>query len=415
MSMATKIDTRHEEKRQNLYSTIDRFWHDLNGEPYALYDVYAMTYQEIKALKEITEKIVSVYDKTAELLRIMPDESLIQLGIPELSLPYLRRKALPTKSIIRRLDLVKTKDGWKHFEINADTPTFIKECYHVNAIVAKHFGFHDANGGTQKQLSEAIRSAIFQSHTGDFFPKVVFTAHDTHEEDWNTSHYLGELSKIPHEIIALDKLRILKNVGLFTPNGEKIDVLYRQTYPIEFLVEDQSEQGTFVGVELMKLVNQGKLAVINPLSAFLLQSKAVQALIWGLHEVSHDFFSVEEHDTIQKHFIPTYLDNEVFLERRKKYVTKPVFGREGDTVVIFDEIGNVSNQTPNKTYDNQLKVYQEYVELPKSEVMTPYGKYESYLLFGSFIIGNEASAIGIRAGRKITGNEAWFLPIGIMR
>lgn len=405
----------HEENRQKLYSEIENFWHDLNGIPYALYDVYPMTSEKIREVKWVTERIAAVYDKTAEILRRLPDESLLDLGIPKRCLPFLREKALLEEAVIRRIDLVMTQDGWKHYEMNADTPTFIKECHHVNGIVARHFGFHDANGGCEDQLVEAIRNAIILSHKGKHFPKVVFTAHSDHVEDWYTSCYLGELSGLPHENVCLKDLRIVKDVGLFTPGGEKIDVLYRQTYPVEFMVEDVSEQGTLVGVELMRLIQQRKLAVLNPLSAFILQSKGVQAVIWNLHQENHPYFTVDEHNIIENHFIPTYFEKDIFLEKGVKFVEKPVFGREGDTVVIYDENGAALNENPLKTYDVNLKIYQEYTELPVADIMTPNGVQKFHLLFGSFIIGKEAGAIGIRAGEAITGNESCFLPVGIVK
>jgi glutathionylspermidine synthase len=418
-----QINSEHEEKRQALYSKVKgEFWHDLKSteeentkEPYALMDVYAMTVEQVKEVKEVTEKISGVYDKTAQLLRQLPDDSLAELGFPKLSIPFLREKVLPVEGVIRRIDLVQTKDGgWKHYEINADTPTFIMECHRVNGVVAKHFGYYDANGGCEKQLSEAIQKYISFSCKESHAPKIVFTGVKEDAEDWGTISYLAEISGLPCELIPLEELRFAKGLGLLTPGGEKIDVLYRQTYPIEYLIEDRSEKGTLVGVELMKLVQEGKLSVINPLSSFLLQSKAVQAVIWGLYEENHIFFTEDEHNTIEKHFIPTYLSSDVFIQKGQKFVQKPVFGREGDTIVVYDENGNALNANPMKSYNNHLKIYQEYIELPKKEIMTPYGKTSAHILFGSFVIGDEAGAIGIRVGEAITGNESCFLPVGII-
>ena len=398
-----QIIPEFEKKRQDFYEKVDGFsWHTLkNGtEPYALMDIHPMKAEEVAEIKEVTEKVAFIYDKTAELLRQLPDENLAELGYPTESIPYLREKVLPVEGVIRRLDLVKTKEGWKNFEINADTPTFIVECFRANGVAAKHFGLHDANGGMEERLAEWVTQTVLLSYKGQGMPKVVFTGEMTDAEDWGTPSYLSSLCKVPSEMVSLKDLRIVKGIGLFTSNGEKIDVLYRQTYPIEYLVEDRSDNGTLIGVELMKLVQQGKLAVINPLSAFLLQSKAVQAVIWALHGEGNVFFSEEEHEVIQNHFIPTYFSPKTFIEKGKKYVQKPVFGREGDTIIVFDEKGKALNANPLKNYDNHLKIYQEYCELPTKEVMTPYGKTKAHILFGSFVIGNEAGAVGIRAGKS---------------
>ena len=409
------MDANHENKRQTFYQSIPSFWHDLFGEPYALYDLKEMTKSEVEEIKTATKRIASIYDKTAELLRKLDDETLHRLGIPEAAVPFVRGKALPVEGVIRRVDLVRTKDGWKHYEINADTPTFIYELHHVNGKAAEHFGYCDVNEGCEELLAKTIRKAILFSHQTKTAPKVVFTAHDDHEEDWNTLLYLSKLSRIPNEMVPLRELVVREGEGVYTANGEKIDVLYRQTYPIEHLVCDKSEDGTDIGIALLNLVKEGKLALINPLSAFLLQSKAVQALIWGLHEAGHFYFTEEEHNWINQYFIPTYLEKDVFLKRNVSFVEKPSFGREGDTITIYDGAGRTRTKNALKTYDDSLKVYQEYVELPKEKVMTPYGMTEAHFLIGSFVIGKEAGAIGIRVGEKITGNESCFLPIGIKK
>ena len=52
----------------------------------------------------------------------------------------------------------------------------------------------------------------------------------------------------------------LQKILLVDRDGVQIDVLYRQTYPIEDLIEDQDpETGDLVGVELLQLVKAGKL------------------------------------------------------------------------------------------------------------------------------------------------------------
>ena len=93
--------------------------------------------------------------------------------------------------------------------------------------------------------------------------------------------YLSQLCHVENKVVPMSELRITKD-ALVDKDGAKIDVLYRQTYPIEDLIEDQDpETGDLVGVELLQLVKAGKLFIINPLSAFLLQPKSIQCLIWG--------------------------------------------------------------------------------------------------------------------------------------
>ncbi|MFC0272707.1 glutathionylspermidine synthase family protein [Metabacillus herbersteinensis] len=406
----------HRKKREEVYSELTDFWHDLNGSEYALYDFVLMTEQEISEIKEATNRIGQIFFKTAKLLRNSEDPTLLQLDIPKEILPFIRHQSLPVEAVIARIDLVKTENGLKILELNADTPTFEKEVFHVNAKMCREFSLTDPNQGLEIELGKAIKKAIGeacfrtkQAHE----PYVVFTSHGDHIEDKYTTTYLMELSDLQARYCPLEKLRIVKNVGLFDDSGRKIDVLYRQTYPLEQLILDRDEASQDkVGIQLLELVIAGKLVILNPISSFLLQSKAILAVIWGLLEMNSPYFSEEEKEWIQLYFLPTYLEEDHFLKSEIKYVKKPSFGREGDTVEIYEGMEKIAEDT-SKTYASSLPIYQQYVELPSHPIQTTNGKKMAKLLIGSFLINGKASGIGIRAGNQITDNGAYFLPLGI--
>jgi glutathionylspermidine synthase len=154
--------------------------------------------------------------------------------------------------------------------------------------------------------------------------------------------------------------------------------------------------------------------MINPISAFLLQSKAVQAVIWGMMELDHPYFSNEEKQWIAHYFLPTYLEEDPFLKSGLKYVKKPSFGREGDTVSIFQGTKKL-HEDRNKTYAKSLPVYQKFIDLPTQKIKTINGIKDGKILIGSFLINGEACGIGLRAGQQITDNNAYFLPVGLKR
>ena len=210
-------------------------------------------------------------------------------------------------------------------------------------------------------------------------------------------------------------MQIVKSEGLYDEDGHRIDVLYRQTFPIENLLLDYDSFGQPIGQWLLELVELGKLAIINPPSAFLLQNKSVQAVIWGLHVERDVFFTQEEHEWIEEHFLPTYLEPDPFLEGGCSYVQKPVFGREGDTVQIYDGTGQLQLEDTYKTYQEYLPIYQKYIELPKVQYSSKKGVCQGHLIFGSFLIAGQAGAIGCRVGDPITNNLSYFLPIGLRR
>ncbi|GLX69208.1 glutathionylspermidine synthase family protein [Paenibacillus glycanilyticus] len=411
----------HSKERAAFYSGIEGYWADLYGEEYSLYDLYDMTGEEVHKIRESTNRIGHIFYKTAQLLRTVDDETLLMLGFPRETLAYIRIRSLSVESVIARLDLIGTGETYKCMEINSDTPTFIKELHLVNGLICEAFDRHNPNGGYEKQLALAVEKAVIESleylGLGES-PEpahIVFTAHGDNIEDANTAAYLRSLLPFPSRFVPLDQLQIIRHEGLFDEEGNSIHVLYRQTFPVENLIEDEDEAGNPIGLWLLELIEQKKLAFVNPPSAFLLQSKAVQAIIWGLHEEASPYYTEEEHRWIEEHFLPTYLEPDRFLESRTKYVRKPAFGREGDTVAIFEGDGTVAAEDSHNSYGHFLPVYQKYAELPKAEFRTEKGERQGSYMFGSFLVGGKAGAIGIRIGNPITDNLSYFLPIGITK
>jgi len=400
-------------KRRRFYAQFPTFWSDLYEGEYSLYHVYPISEQTYKQLQEATEQMGIVFFKTARLLRSLTDEQLLEFGFPPASLPFLRLKNLYPETIIGRFDFVLTDNGFKLLEFNSDTPTFIVECFHMNGQVCKELDYLDPNSGGERLLSSGITRAVLEAAKGKRDSNVVFTAHSDHIEDWNTVQYLSKLCQVHNRTVPLSALR-MKDGILVDEEDYPIDVLYRQTYPLEHLVNDRDPiTGDLVGIELLHLVKSEKLSLLNPVSAFLLQPKSIQCLIWGLAEQGA-YFTTEEQAWIKEYMLPTYFEADEFFGK-STYVQKPTFGREGDTVTIWDQHANVTAQNTFQTYREEVSVFQQYAALPTVSLETEKGSEELSLVFGSFLIAGKASSIGIRAGGKITGNESYFLPVGIQK
>lgn len=405
----------YNEKRTHFYSMNENFWHDLYGEEYALYDVKLEDRSVFEHIRQASARIGHIFFKVCQLLREVPETTLIEMGFPAETVPFLRLKTIPAESAISRLDLIRTPLSYKCIEINSDTPTFIKELFHINGKVCEEFGVEDPNGGLERDLGDAVNKSILVSarKMKVKHPYVVFTAHEDNEEDRETVMYLSELSRQPSRFVPLHKLRIEKDVALYDEAGRKIDILYRQTFPIENLIVDVDSQGNRIGLWLLDLVKAGKLAVINPPSAFLLQNKAVQAVIWGMHLQKNPFFLEKEHEWIEEYFLPTFLEPDYFLDEKMTFVKKPAFGREGDTVEIYSGTGRIVEADSQTSYRSYVAIYQQYIDLPTWTFNSGKGVQEGRLLIGSFLLDGKPAAVGFRVGATITNNRSYYLPAGI--
>ncbi|WP_114572119.1 glutathionylspermidine synthase family protein [Exiguobacterium flavidum] len=394
-------------RREALYGDIEGFWDILEGEEYALTEVMEVSEETVRRIREATGRVQRIFEKTAPVLRDMDDAALRELGYPEETLPFLRLETMRPLTVIGRYDFIVTPDRIALMEWNADTPTFIKELFVVNDRIAAKRGFLGVNTGEEELLAASVNKAIAACrHRVPHEARVVFTSHGDHIEDRLTTEYLRSFTQASY--CPLDQLELRAGDGLYDAEGQRIDILYRQTFPVEVMLLDRGEAGENIGAGLLELVETGLLEIINPPSAFLMQAKSVQALIWMLHETRHPYFDEEEHEWIGRYFLPTYLDEEEIRRLGRPYVRKPVFGREGDTVTIHEADGTLRLAEHQQSFRDQAAVYQSYVELP----VTPIKEGLAYM-FGSFSLGGKPSAIGVRAGERITGNRSYFLPIGI--
>jgi len=411
-------------ERESFFEPLRKsYWDVMYGEEYSLLDAYTMSEGEIAKARKAAQAIYDISSKAIGYLRMASDEELLNdLGIPEGSLSVIRMRPLSVDSVISRVDLVAVDHTYKAFEINSDTPTFIKECFEINGLIAEYFGKKDPNAGLVEKLGEAVRNAVSEAAlkmgVHPMKANIVFTSHSEEEsnEDFHTLQLLKKVANIPHATYSTLKELSIDEDGLYDKDGNKIDVLYRQTYPIEYLVYDEGDSGRKVGEEMLDLVAKGNLSIVNPPSAFLMQSKAVQAFIWEAVERNLGLFTSEESELVKEHFLPTYWDNDAFTSfdsaHYGKFVKKPVFGREGDTIDIFDPKDGLIHAEKERNYAESLPIFQKFAALPKGKIQTIKGELDAHLLVGVFVIAGKASAIGIRAASsQITNNLSYHLSV----
>ena len=406
----------YEDMREQLYGPLRPVfsWDWMDGLEYGLAGIHYITQEFRQEIAFATEALGTIYAKTVFAVQSADEALLMELGIPKEVLPTIRVLVEPEMvTVIGRFDFVQTTAGLKMIEFNADTPTSIVEAFFANAKACNYFKAIDPNEGTEEHIREAFgRIVKTYKDQGYATNSIVFSALDWHDEDRDTVKYLLDQSGLIAQFVGLKDLRVSNDrlCALIEDQLIPIDVWYR-LHALEKLAEDSDETDEYpTGAHVLDLVARGKLAIINPPSAFVAQTKALQSLIWNLHEKG-EFYTQQEHQIIGKYMLPTYMENQ-FLNK-VPYVTKPIFGREGGAVSLFEANGRVVEQDKDQFYWDQLMVYQKRVEMEEVESNTMSGPYRGRLLWGSFLIGGKASAISTRIGERITGNLSYFLPTGI--
>ncbi len=402
-------------QREALYGPLRHVfsWDCMYGSEYALADIHYISEQFHQELLYAAQKLGEIYGKISFFLQNSPDELYRMLGLPPETFQAVRVPVFShLATSIGRFDFAQTPQGLKMLEFNADTPTSIVEVFYVNQKVCDFYQVPNPNQGCEQHLDKAFQQIIERyRELGYPTQSIVFSALDWHDEDRDTTRYLLRQSGLPARFVALQDLRVYEDRLCYFDNGNyvPIDVWYR-LHALEKLAEEKAEDGYPTGAHVLDLVARKRLALINPPSAFIAQSKALQALIWNLHE-ERQFFSAAEHEIIEAYMLPTYLENR--FAGKECYVSKPFFGREGGAIRLCTSEGNIIAQDQGEDYWEQPVVYQRMAELESIAIQTIRGNYAGRALWGAFLIGGQASGIGLRLGDLITGNLSYFLPVAL--
>ncbi|BCD02777.1 glutathionylspermidine synthase (plasmid) [Bacillus cereus] len=360
--------------------------------------------EEYNNIIEATELVKIIFQKVYKYL-LESHEGFLQLKLPTELWEVTRTNYDVLFSYFTRFDFIVANNEIKLIEINADTPTGYLEPSVANQVLCDHHQVINPNCIEEKL--EKTWHKIISDYELDPQDVIHFTSYDWHEEDYQTVKFIQQYCPQPSDYVGIQSI-IVADDGLYTPDGVKIKYLYR-LYPLEYLLEDKDYSGKSIGLMFLDHIAQGRVKIINPPSAFLIQNKGVLALIWQLHE-QNKWFTEQENKIIEKYFLPSYFSKDKFEENDIDYVKKATFGREGGGVSIINDGKEVAaDKTPY--YEQQHKIYQKYIEMPDCTIDTWDGDYTGKLLIGSHLIGGEPAGLFLRVGEKITGNLSMFIGV----
>ncbi len=374
-------------------------WYDTDE--YACFDVLPVSSENIQAIRQAAEDVWRVLVAAGEFMKTFDDETLLAYGYPIETLDLIRTSSQPP--FIARCDFAVTKTGIYLLECNAEVATFVVETFKMNDLVAQHFGRAgvntDAESILRRELNHYIEVAAHSIGKRPEDCRIVFSALSQAIEDIGTVEYLRSLCDYDAHFCAIEFLSMDED-GIYDQTGEPVDLIYR-VYPTEWMIEDADPvSGIGLWDYLEPLVFDRKVALINPISSFVLQNKAVLALIteaWG-NQIDHPLSAI-----VQQHFLPTAMTPDSISV---PYVGKPTFGREGQEVEIVKEAGAVLYNA-SAEYAVFPKIYQKYVDLPTVELE---GELAT-LQLSCFLMNGVAAGISARVGDAVIGNLSKFLPV----
>lgn len=382
---------------------------------------YCMSEQEYGNLQNTAREIYRIMSNLAQQIIDNGDQSVVDIlnMTPEIT-PFILDDRSEYVSNIARLDFVKEAGSglFKLTEINADTPCAMPEAYYANQIAESYFA-------PDKKAEDIYGSDLakpFLEHIAKRFAaaqevNIVCAANKQYLEDWANAAYVRRI--VSNAVLPLEKSCFvymadlqdlqIKEDGVYITNAAgkeiKADILYR-LHPIELLAEDVSEDGYPVGKKLMDLANMEKVILVNPVKALLLQNKALMAITKLLAETG--YFNDFDKFIIKNYLPDTSLEAEHFHNR--KFIKKPIFGREGCNISIVEADGTFSYEAEES--DDCDNIYQEFIKSELVSCETDAGLWEGKLTYSCFIINGQASQVFIRfSPYDIAGTEALCIPV----
>ncbi|WP_442601290.1 glutathionylspermidine synthase family protein [Paenibacillus sp. KN14-4R] len=369
-------------------------WADFEDEKYWIDQLVTMDGRTHELLMDASQVLWHIFDKAARFV-IGRSDLYEVLSIPEVlwdGLDCLEPNEFGHMSRYARFDFAIAHDGTiKLLELNADTPTGYVESSVVTPWMCQQYQVNTTND----QMANLVRDA-WAVEKPDY---VACVSYGQHLEDTGTVDMLAKHSGL--DVKMMDCLELWVDNGVLKDaNGSEIKRLFA-LYPKEWMAIDDGGEAFAYSIETHQV------ELFNSLHAIILQSKGLQALIWGLHELEVDIFDEKEHAYIERFMLPTY--NKPIFDH--SYVSKSMFGREGGSVQMFDTDGVMDAQDTAGFDSSEFfsRVYQKRADLP--EVQLAAGDF--HLLTGVFVIHGKPCGLLGRAGGLITGNSSHFIAIGV--
>ncbi|MCC9136160.1 glutathionylspermidine synthase family protein [Pontibacter silvestris] len=318
----------------------------------------------------------------------LPEAFLKILGVPENLWELVRHSWNDERHwhLYGRFDFAQTPEGPKLLEFNADTATSIPETAVVQWASLAAAGKKEANqySGLYEALVEQLKT--WRMLNDDLPPALLLTYLGESAEDETNCAVVAQAAR---EAGFDTHLCPVEDISVSTEGAEKgvwaqVESEQWRQFPFLFKLLPW-EQIAWEEPELLEsltlLIRTRTVIVANPAYSLLFQSKGMLAWLWNAFP-----------------YHPLLLKTDL-EPLRGKYIRKPYFGREGQSVEVVDK---VSVAKMEGEYDHQQQVYQQWCELPQDT--------NGYLYQAGVFWAGEGCAIGFRREKGIITNLSQFVP-----
>lgn len=387
--------------RQNWQEKVEKIgfdWHTVDHVPYWDESAYwHFTDAEVDAMEHATNEGYQMILEAIE--HVITGKQLPLFGYDEATIKLIEKsweESDDLPHLYGRFDFALDDGQVKILEFNGDTPTSLFEASVVQWYwLEELFPQHDQFNTIHEKLLTHLQAIDFrrraQVHGNEWDRQMHVTCVTPHIEDQGTVSYIEMVAKeagvpvkfVPLTDIGLKEERfdgVREDSYFVDADGKRISTIFKLV-PWEWLLEDP------FGEKLAQEVLANRLTVIEPAWKMVAANKRLLATLWELYPY-------------HPNLLPTYTTADKFAG--SSYVRKPVWGREGQNVTIFNAEGQIEHAEDGNYTDNMF-VFQERTALLKAD--------DNYAVIGSWVVNGESAGIGVRESKHaITNNVGRFVP-----
>lgn len=331
---------------------------------------YEFTMDEILKIEAATNELQSMCMDACEFI-VKNDKQFDRLQIPVDYREMIKYSwDIDSPTVYGRFDLAYDGNEIKMLEYNADTPTTLIE----SAIVQ---WFWKTQKFPEADQFNSIHEALIEQwkYVGSFIgdQELVFATNKESIEEYATTEYLRDTA---HQAGLNTSFINISDVGwngnYFVDMNEKEINFWFKLYPWEWLQQEQ------FGPYIPQV--KETMGIIEPAWKMMLSNKGIIPILWELFPNN-------------KYLLEASFFNEHKTARFAEYVQKPLLGREGCNINIYDGQGQLTNKTEGLYNENGIADWNKTIYQRKANL----GKIDGYYsVFGSWIIGGDACGLIVR-------------------
>ena len=388
----------------NIANADESAYVDVNG--YALASdpkdrnlYYYISNTALEEIKRASNELHSMFMHATHLV-LKDDNLLSKFHIPENIWYKIHRSWENRKNqlITGRFDFCLTEQGVKLYEYNADTSACYIEAAKLQGKWAEHyecrFGL-DPGAKLQARLIETWKN----SEVDDLLHVLTDTSDP--EEIYHSLFMKSMIENAGIRVRLIDDYSVLRynDAGdLLDGHGDKIKWIWKtwawETALAQIRQNNESllknNQKTITNIA--EILLDDNTMIYEPLWTVVTSNKAILPVLWDLYP-NHPYLLNSRFD----------INDDL---RKSGYVTKPIAGRSGANIEIFD-MGNKSVNSTTGKFDYQNQIYQELCRLP---IVAGY-----HTQISAFTVGGSYAGACLRADENpVITHHSDILPLRVV-